>query len=240
MPEKGPKPLPAEAANVTSKASTDQESLRSFGVRSSFWGEPMPCQTPSGERDAQGEGMRPVPRAPEFTTSHATSASQGGDKAGDTQQEQQLAPQCSCTDNSPGSCQTTPLGSHGEGLDGGGMTREHHAWLAMARSNCHRRHLFAVVCPMPQSDTPWVVVSPSWSTSVPQHWQHLKPQDHHNPPPFDIFRFQLVNHFLLKKRKPVGFNRATQAGTTATNPWAHGQRQCLQWDSIINPTGSVK
>lgn len=168
VPEKGPEPLPAEAANFTSKASTDQESLCSFGVRSSFWGEPMPCQTPSSERDAQGEGMRPVPQAPEFTTSHATSASQGGDKAGYTQQAQQLASQCSCTDHSPGSCQTTPLGSHGEGLDGGGMTRERHAWLAMARSNCHRRHLFAVVCPMPQSDTPWAVVSPSWSTSVPQ------------------------------------------------------------------------
>lgn len=38
------------------------------------------------------------------------------------------------------------------------MTREHHAWSAMARSNRHCRHLFAVVCPMPQSDTPWAVV----------------------------------------------------------------------------------
>lgn len=157
VPGKGPELLPAEAANVTSKASTDHESLRSCGVRSSFWGEPMPCQTPSGEMDPRGGGIRPVPRAPGFTTSHAASASQGGVKAGDTQQAQQLASQCSCTDNSPGTCQTTPLGNHGEGLDGGGMTREHHVWLAMARSNCHRRHLFAVVCPMPQSDTPWAV-----------------------------------------------------------------------------------
>lgn len=59
MPGKGPELLPSEAANIISKASADQESLHSFRVRSSFWGEPMLCQMLSTEMDVQGEGIRP-------------------------------------------------------------------------------------------------------------------------------------------------------------------------------------
>lgn len=47
-------------------------------------------------------------------------------------------------------------------------TGENHAWSAMARSNHHCRHLFAVVCPLPWSDTPRAVVSLARSSSVPE------------------------------------------------------------------------
>lgn len=79
----------------------------------------------------------------------------------------------------------------------------------MVSNSKKQSSLQAFVCPTPWSDMPWAVVTPSSCPRARSRQQHPKPQDYHNPPPFDIFRLRLVNYFLLKKRKALEFNGAT-------------------------------